>query len=388
MFCIYCGSPNPDDASFCGACGKAIARTGPKADGAEPVAAPERPAQPVAAAGVSAGAPTPPSVTRERVREFTHSFQILAVAFSADGGLMASAGEHAALWDAVDGRELRHFPRALEGYVSVDFSPDGRRLALAASSHPGGERAGTVVTNSLSLWDSARPDELRALTGHQGQIACVRFSPDGLLLASGGAGVHLWNVSSGRIVRSLNAGWLRSLGDTFYPSLAFSPDGQSIVTGSAYVSLWDVASGKEITKFEAAGSAAKFRTMFVGFTRDGRSIVEARGNGAIRLWDVASGRETACMGAPPNQGGDVTLIGGALSKDGFRLAVHNVSKQEPKDRGVTLWNLLTGRPEQTIATSAGEAFAFSPDSQWIAVSDTIYDGEKDVDQIKLHWISW
>jgi WD40 repeat protein len=283
MFCIYCGAPNPDDAAFCSACGKAIARTAAKAAPPRPVGAPDLPAQPAGAAGVNATAPARPNPTRERAREFTGKKGVVwAIAFSPDGGLMASGDSDATalLWDAVEGRELRRFPGTL-CFRSTDFSPDGRRLGLAADDNKG--------TNSLSLWDSARPDQVRALTGHQGRVSCVRFSPDGLLLASGGTGVHLWDVSSGRIIKSLKPGWLEPKVEAL--SLAFSRDGRSIAVGDLHPSLWDVATGKEIRKFVSLGSIEKFRTVFVGFTPDGQSIVEARGNGKIRLWDVASGRE-------------------------------------------------------------------------------------------------
>jgi WD40 repeat protein len=301
---------------------------------------------------------------------------IWAIAFSPDGGLMASGDSNstALLWDTVEGRELRRFPGTLP-FRSADFSPDGRRLALAADDKG---------TNSLSLWDSARPDKVQALAGHQGRVSCVRFSSDGLLLASGGAGVHLWDVSSGRIIKSLKPGWLEPKVEAC--SLAFSPDGRSIAIGDLHPSLWDVATGKEIRKFVSFGSIERFRTTFVGFTPDGQSIVEARGNGKIRLWDVAGGREKACLADPPKQGGVAQgLQCGALSKDGTRLAVSNFSDAPERRGSVTLWNLLSGRPEATIAVSeACSALAFTPDGQWLAVADFT---EEDGGQIKLHRIS-
>ena len=281
MFCIYCGAPNPDDAAFCSACGKAIARTAAKAAPPQPVRPPELPAQPAAAAGVDAAAPARPSPTRERALKFTSNIGVIwTIAFSPDGGLMVSGGSDstALLWDAVEGRELRRVPGTL-CFRSADFSPDGRRLALAAADKG---------TNSLSLWDSLwRPEGVRALAGHQGEVSCVRFSPDGLLLASGGTGVHLWDVSSGRIIKSLKPGWFRSTfnstADGVCPSLAFSPDGQSIATGDLHHKPLGCCHGKGDSKVRNDRIIETFRSMFVGFTPDGQSIVEARGNGTIRL---------------------------------------------------------------------------------------------------------
>jgi hypothetical protein len=52
MFCNYCGAPNPDAASFCSKCGKAIAET-PASAGAQ---AQPAPAQPNAAAALTPAA--------------------------------------------------------------------------------------------------------------------------------------------------------------------------------------------------------------------------------------------------------------------------------------------------------------------------------------------
>ena len=43
MFCQYCGKPNPDDSSFCSACGKNIAWTPASSERSQPKAAPPEP---------------------------------------------------------------------------------------------------------------------------------------------------------------------------------------------------------------------------------------------------------------------------------------------------------------------------------------------------------
>ena len=66
MFCQYCGKPNPDDASFCGACGKNIAwndRGAPRAAAASPAPI----AAPAVAPSPAAAAPAPAPVRPEPV---------------------------------------------------------------------------------------------------------------------------------------------------------------------------------------------------------------------------------------------------------------------------------------------------------------------------------
>ena len=69
MFCQYCGKPNPDDASFCGACGKHIAWTAPRADAPSPApVAPIAAPAPAAVAPPATPPPAPPPVRPEPAR--------------------------------------------------------------------------------------------------------------------------------------------------------------------------------------------------------------------------------------------------------------------------------------------------------------------------------
>src|SRR5690242_9619886 len=136
MFCNYCGKPNPDDARFCSACGRAIR------SGASPASTPVT-ATPAAAATTAAATPAtraamPPIAARGLSLENRvltgHRFPVYALAFSPDGRRLASGSldRTARLWDLEQGREIGNFP-ATSVFTSVDFSSDGTTLALAAS---------------------------------------------------------------------------------------------------------------------------------------------------------------------------------------------------------------------------------------------------------------
>ncbi len=383
MFCNYCGAPNPDDASFCSTCGRASARSSANVAPREEVAQKLAPTSSQGAAPVAAKErDSQVSASAERVRTFStgHTLHIRSLAFSLDGRWLASGSSDktAKLWDVRDGREVRTFTGRLM-FNCVEFSPDGRRLVLAGCDEK-------LISNAIMLWDSATPNELRNFVGHQGQVFFVKFSPDGRWLAStdGRALINLWDVTSGRIIKVFKHGRISSklLSGTGGSSLAFSPDGRFLATRASPATLWDLSSGKEVRTFgpEPFSDAV---SMFLGFTPDGRSLVQARGDGSIKIWDVPSGKEARCLADPPEKSG-VTfgVYCAALSPDGSLLAVSSWSSAAETSE-IALWDIPAGRIRGRVTVSDCPALAFSPDGQWLAAGE----GEHATVKIRLWMIS-
>jgi WD40 repeat protein len=83
--------------------------------------------------------------------------------------------------------------------VCVKFSPDGKLLAISD-----GERDlphYKVLPTTIILWDVAARAEVRRLRGHMNTIWALSFLPDGTTLASGSADqtVKFWDVASGQL---------------------------------------------------------------------------------------------------------------------------------------------------------------------------------------------
>jgi WD40 repeat protein len=114
-----------------------------------------------------------------------------AVAFSSDGKILATAGQHTIeLWEVATGKHTATFQWPEAAFVwRITFSPDGRTLAARAFSE--GSKGGGVP-----LWDVSTGRNSVTLKGG----LSVVFSPDGRTLALGerDGTIHLWDMPTAK----------------------------------------------------------------------------------------------------------------------------------------------------------------------------------------------
>ena len=235
---------------------------------------------------------------------------------------------------------------------ACDFAPCvavNRQSSLLASD----EADGTVAIIDLRTLRLAH-----TLFGRDGSTsAAISFMPDGRTLITGGGNgrVSFWDVSSGRVTRTLRVAQPLQ-------SIVVSPDGKLLAVqafdgSDNRVEVMRIATGAVLQNHALA-----YEPCGVEFTHDGREVV-ALGCGtssasALAAWDVRSGRRLIDLG-------DLNAAAFDIAPGSELLGVGTEGGQ------VLLLDPRTGRrtaPPIQVANSEVGQVSFSPDGRSFAVS--------------------
>jgi WD40 repeat protein len=409
---------------------------------------PPRPSQtfanPTQTVGAFTAAPplatSPPDAQRpDRILRSGHSGEISAISFSPDGRWLATGSEDKSIriWDLSTGRTLRILTGHTDLIWSLAFSPDAKRLASASQD------------GTLRLWDTVNWTLLYTLNSGTTPIAC-RFSPDGKFLIvsnqsreeeGGGASIDIRDAVTTQMVRTIRLEW-----GTAQP-LIVTPDGRLLASGGAgedgeidvATKTWDLRNGRELANVSVlplavspdgrwiasrvneqdatkiivqdAQSGKTVRSItspdravsHLEFTPDSSRLLAATGIGPVSgmgstllMWDVATGKQLAVLPEEKN----ASLRALAFSPDGKFLAAGSyqgnairiwdvgaaqvvrtlegnpISAQiafDPQGHllvseadDLRIWNLPAGEEIGSIAGVAGGSIVFSPDHNWLA----------------------
>jgi len=215
------------------------------------------------------------------IRDFIgHSGAVRSVAFSPNGICLVTASEDktATVWEVATGKPIFSLRGHSADVNSAKFSPDGRYIATGSSDW------------HSKLWDIRTGRELADYYFPFGDVYSVDFGPRGLYVITGGrSGATLLDVKTWRELRTFT-GHAHSYGVS---SVRFSTDGRYVLTGSgdATARLWDLSTGKAVRTFRGHSD----RVSAVDFSPYNRFIVTGSWDGTTKLWKVRSGNESATL---------------------------------------------------------------------------------------------
>jgi WD40 repeat protein len=245
--------------------------------------------------------------------------------------------------------------------IKQAFSPDGQRLAV---SYLGGA--------GVKIWDTATGRAVGALSLPAGADYALRFSPDGrrLATASGDPAVTVWDITTGKLVRSV-------IGITW--ALAFSPDGKRVATTHGRAEGADSALGVRVWGVPAPSAARileghKGWVFTAAFSPDGKRLASGSLDRTVKIWDVAGGSVLRTL-----NGHSLGVTDVAFSPDGRYVASvaspfrQTVRPLQDKLGELKVWEANSGREQfslsgQTLPGARGHfrVPAFSPDGKYLA----------------------
>lgn len=225
-----------------------------------------------------------------------HAKPVVAVAYSPTGERLATAGADGAskVWETDSGQGVIAFGRRAD--------PNQPPQPLAGVAFLDANR---IVTGSadrtLRTWSFQGTWTLRNTLGpHQFRILALDFHPDGNLLAVGGGEpsrsgeVKLWELPRGALVYSLDQ--LHS--DTVL-GVRFSPNGLYLATGSAdrFLKVVKITDTRAVRSFEGH----THHVMGVDWKSDGTQLVSAGADQVLKIWDAATGDQSRTLRAAGKQ---------------------------------------------------------------------------------------
>jgi hypothetical protein len=227
--------------------------------------------------------------------------------------------------------------------------------ALALSTD--GLKLATASQGQIMFWNTQTGQKELTITARNEETRCLSFAPDGKVLAGGGPepALVVWDLDRRQERHRVPSPFgLRSL--------AYSPDarwlaGTSEAGGkSATIQVWYALTGLEHRRFPVGGGSAHS----LAVAPDGSLLAAGTGERGVVLWNIVTGKELACLKTSPRKERAEMV---AFSPDGRWLAAAIWGK------GLIRFWEVPGLTEKTSFPTPGRqvrALVFSPDGRHVA----------------------
>ena len=268
--------------------------------------------------------------------------------FTPDGKAIAAATKENVihLVDFETGKLIRNFQHK-EAVYAVAISPNGKLMAAG-----GADREGDKYF--VRLWEVDTGRGRGEILNSQGNILSLAFSPDGKTIAAGGddGQLRLWDIEGRKELRTLPKDGPR------IRSVAFSPDGKTVAAAGNSIRLYEP--GIEPLRIDRKSNERVFidrNATNLQFTDEGKSLTAAV-DGAIYRWDAATGKLLT-----PESVGDSAVEQILVTPDGSRIITRG------KQGDAHIWD-AAGKHLRMFSVGGQRGMALSPDGRrmvWLDV---------------------
>ncbi|MFK7911357.1 MAG: protein kinase, partial [Akkermansiaceae bacterium] len=262
-----------------------------------------------------------------------------------DSTLIAVAGtdQKVHILDAESGEYLHHLSGHNGSIPMVAWSPEGRLLASASGY-------------SIRLWDPDEAFSSRVLGEHLHSVERIAWSPDGNRIISSDEQhrIKIWPIYKQANLRTIK------VSNQWVSDLCWNPEGTRLasatITGN--VSIWDFESGEHLrTMIED-----RDRVMSVNWSTDGKWLTSTGWSGGVNLWNMEND-----LAHPKLQGLAGRGLDCEISADGKTILGRAWDN-------MVLWEREAGKIRFSVplpnVSNSGTSASLSPDSSLIATADS------------------
>jgi hypothetical protein len=203
---------------------------------------------------------------------------VTAVAFSPDGSQLATSGYHEIiLWSAKDGRRLGRITNIAERVYGIQYSPDGKLIAVAAGT--------PAQLGEVKLFAADSGELVADLVRTGDAVFAVAFSPDGTRLATAGAdrAIRVFDVATRKqqLLIEDHADWVMDV--------AWLPDASKLVSASRdkTAKVFDAKTGDSLVTFNGHAEPV----FGVAVAPDGKTVITSGRDKSLRRWNVSDAKE-------------------------------------------------------------------------------------------------
>jgi len=280
--------------------------------------------------------PVQPGDTLQPLRKLVgHTAPVKSVAFSPVDGIAASGSgwpvgdKTVRVWDVASGRELHCLRGHTSNIMAVAFSQNGKLLASID------------LVGDLLLWDPHEGKLIRKAGRQAGFSETIVFLPGGELLTAspGKSQVHIWDVEKGAIARSYNVP-----PTTVRIAVDRAGNRAALTLRNGDIYCFDVQTGAALQTLSRPSDTGKGANgvfpYAVAMTSNGSQVVAAYRRRVVH-WDVASGRVLRFLPA------GIFVEGIAITKDDRFVITGGITKQ------IEVFDLQSGRRVASAAGPLG-----------------------------------